>query len=202
MSEWSALGDMTETATSLQQMLQQLCDAATDERVSVDAMLEAVGRRSFGPLISLAGLVTLSPVGDIPGVPTMVAVLVLLLSSQLLWGRSSFWLPGWLLRKSIARSKMTKSIGWLERRARFIDRFLRPRLSMFVEGLAVGVIATVSLLISLAMPVMEVIPFSASGAGAALTAFGLALIARDGLIALLALIFTVTTGGLIFYHVI
>jgi hypothetical protein len=57
-------------------------------------------------------------------------------------------------------------------------------------------------LISLAMPVMEVIPFSASGAGAALTAFGLALIARDGLTALFALIFTVTTGGLILSHVI
>ena len=52
------------------------------------------------------------------------------------------------------------------------------------------------------MPVMEVIPFSASGAGAALTAFGLALIARDGLMALLALIFTVATGGMILYHVI
>jgi len=39
---------MTETATSLQQMLQQLCDAATDERVGVDTMLEAVGR---GPLV-------------------------------------------------------------------------------------------------------------------------------------------------------
>jgi hypothetical protein len=193
---------MTETATSLQQMLQQLCDAATDERVSVDTMLEAVGRRSFGPLVLLAGLVTLSPVGDIPGVPTMVAVLVLLLSTQLLWGRRSFWLPGWLLRKSIARSKMTKSIGWLERPAGFIDRFLRPRLSMFVEGFAVRVIAIVSLLISLAMPVMEVIPFSASGAGAALTAFGLGLIARDGLMALLALIFTVATGGMILYHVI
>jgi hypothetical protein len=92
--------------------------------------------------------------------------------------------------------------GWLERPARVIDRFLRPRLSMFVEGCAVRVIATVSLLISLAMPVMEVIPLSASGAGAALTAFGLASIARDGLMALFALVFTVTTGGLILYHVI
>jgi hypothetical protein len=73
---------------------------------------------------------------------------------------------------------------------------------MFVEGVFVRVIATVSLLISLAMPVMEVIPFSASGAGAALTAFGLALITRDGLMALLALIFTVATGGLILYHLI
>jgi hypothetical protein len=72
---------MTEEATSLQQMLQQLCAAAADERVTVDAMLEAVGRRSFGSLILPAGMVTLSPVGDIPGVPTMVAVLVRLVST-------------------------------------------------------------------------------------------------------------------------
>ena len=67
---------------------------------------------------------------------------------------------------SIVLTRMTKLIGWLERPARFIDRSLGPGLSMFVEGFAVRVIATVSLLISLAMPLMEVIPFSAIGAGA------------------------------------
>jgi hypothetical protein len=192
---------MIKTATSLEQMLQQLCGSASGERVSVDDMLSAVGRRSFGPLILLAGLVTLSPIGDVPGAPTLVALLVLLISSQLLWGRSAFWLPGWILRRSVARTTMTKSVSWLERPARFIDRFLRPRLETFVEGFAVRVIAVVTLLVSLAMPVMEVIPFSASGAGAALTAFGLALIARDGLMALIALVVTVGTGSLILYHV-
>ena len=49
---------------------------------------------------------------------------------------------------------------------------------------------------------MEVIPFSASGAGAALTAFGLGLIAREGLMALLALIFTGATGESILFDVI
>jgi hypothetical protein len=193
---------MTRTATSLEQMLQQLCGAAKGERVSVDDMLGAVGRRSFGPLILLAGLVTLSPIGDVPGTPTLVALLVLLISTQLLWGRSTFWLPGWILRRSVARTTMTKSVGWLERPTRFIDRFLRPRLALFVEGFAVRVIAVVTLLVSLAMPIMEVIPFSASGAGGALTAFGLALIAHDGLMALLALVVTVGTGAPILYHVI
>lgn len=33
----------------------------------------AVGRRSFGPTLLLAGLVTLAPiVGDIPGVPVLI----------------------------------------------------------------------------------------------------------------------------------
>lgn len=41
---------------------------------------------------------------------------------------------------------------------------------------------------------MEVVPCSANLAGAALTAFGLALIAHDGLLALIAFAFTAGTA--------
>jgi len=44
---------------------------------------------------------------------------------------------------------------------------------------------------------MEVIPFSANAAGAAITAFGLSLIARDGLLALVASVFMLATIGLV-----
>ena len=44
------------------------------------------------------------------------------------------------------------------------------------------------------MPPLEILPFLATTAGAALTMFGLALIARDGLMALIGMAFT---GGLI-----
>ena len=44
---------------------------------------------------------------------------------------------------------------------------------------------------------MEFVPFSATGAGAALTAFGLALIARDGLVTLIALGVTLATAVLV-----
>ena len=48
-------------------------------RVSVDDVVSAVGRRSFGLLLLVAGLITLAPIiGDIPGMPTLMAVLVLL----------------------------------------------------------------------------------------------------------------------------
>ena len=45
------------------------------------------------------------------------------------------------------------------------------------------------------MPVMEVVPFSANLAGIALTAFGLAVIAHDGLLALVA--FAATAAGVV-----
>jgi len=40
---------------------------------------------------------------------------------------------------------------------------------------------------------MEVVPFSASGAGLALSAFGLGLMARDGLLVLAAYVWTSAT---------
>lgn len=51
-------------------------------------------------------------------------------------------------------------------------------------------------------PVMELIPFSSSGAGAALTAFGLALIANDGFLGLLAFVLTAVTAGLVAYYLL
>lgn len=181
---------------TLGDLLDRIAEAAPDEQqVSLDAVVDSVGRRSFGPLLLLAGLVTLAPVvGDIPGVPTIMAILVLLTSAQLLFRREHFWLPRWMLDRSVERSKLDRAVGWLRRPVRFVDRWLRPRLQRLVQGIGLRVVALVCVAIAAAMPVMEVVPFSANGAGLALTAFGLALVTRDGLLALLA--FLVTGGTL------
>ena len=47
------------------------------------------------------------------------------------------------------------------------------------------------------LPFMEVVPFSANAGGLAIVAFGLALIARDGLLALFSFILTGLTAWLI-----
>ncbi len=52
------------------------------------------------------------------------------------------------------------------------------------------------------MPPMELVPFSAIGAGLALTLLGLALLAHDGLVALLGIIVTASTLWLLFSSVI
>lgn len=52
------------------------------------------------------------------------------------------------------------------------------------------------------MPPMEFIPFSASLAGAALSLFGLSLMARDGLLALRGFVATFAALLLVFRYVI
>ncbi|MCR8916172.1 exopolysaccharide biosynthesis protein [Marinobacter panjinensis] len=183
-------------ATNLQQLLGQIRESAgSSGQVSVNDILSGVGERSFGPVLLLAGLITLAPlIGDIPGVPTILGLIVLLTLGQLLFQRHSIWLPSWISQRSVPRDKLLKGLDWLQKPARFLDRWTGPRLVFLVDGPGLYVMATLCMLVAMAMPAMEVVPFSANGAGAALMAFGLAIVARDGLLAVVATSLTLLTG--------
>lgn len=189
--------------TNLEQLLDRIGEAHDARgRVSLATVMAAIGRRSFGPLILFAGLVTLSPVGDIPGTPTMIGVFVLLIAVQLLLRRDHFWLPGWLLDRSVSAKRLRKSLNWLRRPARWVDRLLRPRLSFFSTPAGVVVVAGLCCIIALAMPIMDFVPFTGSAAGLALTLLGLSLIAHDGVFALLAIVMTAAGIGAVVYKLL
>ncbi|MFL1406890.1 exopolysaccharide biosynthesis protein [Marinobacter sp. M1N3S26] len=159
--------------------------------VSVDEILAAAGTRTFGPVVVVAGLVVLAPlIGDIPGVPTLMGLLVLLTVGQRLFHQRQLWLPRWLGDRKVPREKLRTGLCWMHRPARFLDRFTGPRLTMLMDGGGDLLLAISCLLVALALPLMEFVPFSANGGGLALTTFGLAMIARDGVVAILALLLT------------
>ncbi|GHE21860.1 exopolysaccharide biosynthesis protein [Halomonas urumqiensis] len=184
----------SDTPQHLAELLDRLGHAGQQKSsVSLGAILDSIGRRSFAPFLLVAGLITLAPlVGDIPGVPTLMATLVILSAGQLLAGREHVWLPAWLLNRRVSRQRFTHVLGWARRPARWIDRLLKPRLTRLTRSPAHRLVALTCLVIALAMPPMEVVPFTANGAGLALTLFGLALLADDGLLALLGY---ALTGG-------
>lgn len=190
---------MSADADSLEDVLDQIDDARDGRtEVSLDEVLANVGRRSFGPLLVLAGLVILAPVvGDVPGVPTVVALLVLVLASQLAFGRERFWIPKWLLERSVESKKLERPLRWLRKPARVVDRLLRPRLEVLIDGPAARVVAAACLVLAMMLPMMELVPFTANLAGLVLCAFGLALTARDGLFALLGVAATLGAAVLI-----
>lgn len=180
---------MDPEITSLQQLIARIRQLDREkDPVELRAVLEHIGPRSFGPLILIAGLIVLVPlIGDIPGVPTLMGLLVLLVSGQILVGKSKLWLPRFMLNRSVRRADLHRVLDWLERPAGFVDRLFHARLTMFSCGAGMYVIAAACACIALVMPFMEVIPFSANAAGLALVAFGLALVSRDGGLALFAL---------------
>lgn len=188
----------SDDSTNLEQLIDQIVSAVDDSEISLGQLLHIVGRRSFGSLLLVAGLITLAPlIGDIPGIPTLVAVFVLLVALQLLAGRAHFWLPDWLLCRQISGEKLNKGLSVMQKPARFIDRFLKPRLFVFVGGNSRYLIAALAAGIALAMPIMELVPFAANAAGLVLSGLGLALISRDGLLAISSMLLAIASYFLI-----
>lgn len=183
---------------NLEQLLERMEQAAEEqEQVSIGSIMEAIGSRSFGPLLLFAGVILFSPLSGMPGMPTTMSLLVLLIAIQLLMRRDHFWLPHWIINRSMHQKKIKKVVRKLWRPARFIDRLLKPRLKKLTHSGGTRAVAVLCILLALFTPAMEVVPFSASIAGAAIAAFALSLITEDGLLALIAFVLAASVVGLI-----
>jgi hypothetical protein len=106
------------------------------------------------------------------------------------------------LKRSVSQKRFDKALGWLQRPAAWVDRLIRPRLAAVTAVAGRRAIAATCLMIGLALPLMDFVPFSASGGGTALTAFGLAVIAHDGVLAVLAFATTAGVLGAVVMHLL
>ena len=121
-------------------------------------------------------------------IPGRIRVFFLLV--QILIGMDHAWLPGALLRRSIATARMQRAVKAIRPYARFVDGFLGPRLTILTRGVFYYVITAACLLVAVVTPVIELVPLAGIVPNAAIVAFALAITAHDGLWALIALFFT------------
>ena len=166
-------------------------------QVSVRELRDVIGRRSFAPLLLAASIVGFTPLGGVPGVPTALATIVVIIAVQIVMGLESLWLPRFLLDREIEGKKLVRGAKSLRRVARATDRAIRPRLTFLTERPASYAIAVVCVLIALTVPPLELVPFVDIPLWAALVAFSLALLAHDGLLAIAAFVLTITGAILI-----
>jgi len=109
--------------------LDAICGEIGEGRVTVAKVMKTLGHKSFGPLLLVPGLIGVSPIGAIPFLPGVMALIVLLVSGQILIGMDHAWLPGFLLRRSISARKLSAACRAVQPYARFVDRFVWPRLT-------------------------------------------------------------------------
>lgn len=192
----------TRTDHPVETLIDELGHAGSEaDRVRVADIVDAIGDDGLGALILVPALIMISPASGIPGLSTAGAVVILLAAVQMAVGRNTLWLPGFLSRQTIARSKLDMATRWLESVARWIDRLTRKRLTPLVRrplnllplGICIGIACVV--------PVMEFIPFSASLAACAIAFFGLGFVAEDGLLVAIGLAIAAGVGAFIWYMV-
>ena len=165
------------------------------ETVTCRAILDQIGQRSFGAVLLLPALVVVSPLSGIIGLPSTAAAIILMICVQMLLGRKEAWVPRAVTSRSMSCRRVQKALGFLRPMARFTDRLLRPRLRILTEGAGTRCVAFACILLAVMMPPLELVPFATSLLAAVITLFGLALVANDGLMAVLGYALTLAALG-------
>lgn len=199
-----AVNVVTEPAPglhSLEEMLatiQKICARNHGTKVSVGGIVEALGPRSFAPLVLTIGLIAVTPIDSIPTLPTTFGIIIFLTVGQMLLGRRSLWLPRIVSERAVNADRLKNALARLLPYARRVDRWLGPRFAAITRGgflIAIGVCCAV---LAALMPVLELVPLVSTIPALAFTAFGIALLLHDGLAALAGFALTAATLLLIF----
>ena len=177
-----------QRTSALSEVLDQLEDSVQGESIAVEEVLEKLGHSSFASLILVFSLISTSPASAIPGITAVVAAIVFILVLQMIVGRDSVWLPGFITRRKMSTEKLCKGIRWLRKPVRFLEQFLKPRLTFLFHRPWLWLPLILILGLTLLMPFMEVIPTSGSIASAVIALFAAGLLTRDGALAVVSLI--------------
>ena len=171
---------------NLESLLQSLCSNTSGETVTVGDMLDAIGRRSYGPILLLLGFIAISPLTLIPGGNWLVALITLLIAGQILFGKRFPWVPGRMQRIKFPRQALLNGAETLYPYARFVDRYLKPRLVFLTDPPFVQLVALVCIGAALITFPLGLLPLGPVIPGLTILLFGLALTARDGFVLVMA----------------
>ena len=179
--------DPPVTGAPLQGVLAHVLSEMNGQDSNLQDLVASLGHRAFGPVMVLCGLFLCTPLGALPLVPAAFAVVNIVFAVQLLARRPYPYVPDFLAKATVPYSGVKtihdRVAPWLAR----IDRIVRPRLSAMTEGPMLFLCAVVSVLLSATMFPLSVVPFGVVPPAFILGLMGLALIARDGVLMLVAL---------------
>ncbi|QFT79295.1 Exopolysaccharide synthesis, ExoD [Roseovarius sp. THAF27] len=183
---------MAGDAGTLLNEIDDLADGG--DTVSVKDVVDAIGGRGFGPIIFVTALLGASPLGGIPGVPTLFAIILILIAVQILFGRRSFWMPDRIGNRAVTDDRVARSVDKARPAAEWMDRHFGHRLEALTGRPAQLAAALVVVGLCAMIPPLEVVPFAALIPFAAIALLGLAITVRDGVLMVVA--FAASAGAL------
>lgn len=178
------------TATGL---LRESIGNHPDARITLATLLDPLRERAFGVLLILLAIPNFVPLAV--GIGGVMGAGVMVLGVQMALGATRPWLPGWINRRLLDRSRLLALLDRIDPVTSRIERACRPRVPAIARrplSLCSGLML-VLLGLMLALP----LPFTNYFFGALLLAFAFALIERDGAVLLAAWTLTLASAGVI-----
>jgi hypothetical protein len=180
------LGRTDPSPSSLSEVLERVESVIDAEDLTFGDLITAVGRASFVPVLIVPALAVVSPLSGIPLFSSLCGMLIAIVSFQMLIRRDHLWLPRWITSRSIAAGRVQSAMKYLQPAANWLDARTRRRLAALVRPPFVSILQLCCLLCGAVMPLLEIVPFTSTILGAAVTLFALAMLVKDGLLAVLA----------------
>lgn len=172
--------------TNLRTMMRSLVLNTEGEEVTVNELLEAIGRRAHGPVFLLLGFIAVSPLTIIPGANWFMATVILAFALQIVFGLRHPWLPRGVTEFKFKRDLLVKGVAAGERYAHMVDSLVKPRLTFLTEPPFLQIVAVMCVLAALVTYPLGLVPLGPLLPSLTVLLFGLALTARDGFVLLLA----------------
>jgi hypothetical protein len=184
-------------STTLTRLLEQLDEVDAGKKLRLQDIVDNFESRGFGPLLVLPALIVLLPTGAIPGIPTLCGSFIAMVAIQLVFGKSSPWLPGRLAERGFDHGRFHRAVKRLKPWTRRFDKLLKPRLQVLLNPLSRRLIALLAVLLALSMIPLELLPFAAAIPALAIALMGLGLVAHDGLLMAIGFVVVIVGGGYI-----
>jgi hypothetical protein len=182
-----------ERKLTLSEMMGQIA-ADSDPTVTLGEIIHRLGHRAFGAMFFVFAAPNWLPLP--PGTSTFLGFPLVLMTPQIIFGVRGPWLPNFIDERPLKRRQLAdafqKLIPWLQR----VEKVSRPRLTFLFGPVGDRVIAFVCFLLSLIL--ILPIPLGNMAPAAAIAVFGLAMIQRDGILALAAYAISALSFGLLF----
>ena len=179
---------MPEQSGSLSQIVADMDSLGADGAdVSIGQLIERFGQRSYGATLLLPAALGISPVGGIPGVPALFAVMIRTFAVQMLIGRTHLWLPSIIGGRTVPGARLQSANRLFERPARILDRVFHGRMEWATAPPFPQIAASLILVLCAIVVPLELIPLAAAIPFAGIAAFGLAVMVRDGALMLAAI---------------
>jgi len=179
---------------NLTEILIDIQEDIDGDEISLEEIVSRFKDRGFGPLLLAPALIAVLPTGAIPGVPSVCALFILLISGQLLFGKHHPWLPRRIRKFSFSKSRFREGFKRVEPWTNRFDRLLSQRLEILTGAAGTRVVAFIAILLALLMIPLELIPMACAVPGLSIGFFAIGLSAKDGLFTLFALLVAVGTG--------
>lgn len=189
----AAIHDLTSLLDSIEKRVEQ--DGPSPEgKLSLKEILEVVGRRAYGPMLLIIGILSVSPLSMIPGSTWAFAVLTLLVAIQMAFNKRHPWLPKSALRASFPETKIQATLKKVRPFTKGIDKVVRPRLEFLAGEPWLAMIALVAIAAALITFPLSFIPLAPFIPGVTIILIGLGITARDGVVLGIAMLI-ICAGG-------